>query len=69
MKYKNEICIEGRKISINHPTYFIADLAANHDGDINRAKEVLNWEPKVSLEEGLLKTINWYREILNDKKI
>lgn len=42
MKYKNEICIDGRKISINHPTYFIADLAANHDGDINRAKELIH---------------------------
>ncbi len=42
MKYKNEICIEGKKIGINHPTYFIADLAANHDGDIGRAKELIH---------------------------
>jgi N-acetylneuraminate synthase len=25
-------------IGINHPTYFIADIAANHDGDLERAK-------------------------------
>ena len=30
--------------------------------DISKAKEVLNWEPKVSLEEGLRKTIEWFRE-------
>ena len=29
--------------------------------DVNLAKEVLNWEANVSLEEGIEKTINWYR--------
>ncbi|RMF42402.1 MAG: N-acetylneuraminate synthase, partial [Anaerolineae bacterium] len=33
-----EIEIAGRKIGLNHPTYFIADIAANHDGDLERAK-------------------------------
>ena len=28
--------------------------------DISRAKKLLNWEPKVSLEEGLKRTIIWY---------
>jgi len=23
-----------------HPVYFIADIVANHDGDINRAKKL-----------------------------
>ncbi len=30
--------------------------------DINRAKSLLSWEPKVSLEDGLQKTIAWFRE-------
>jgi nucleoside-diphosphate-sugar epimerase len=29
--------------------------------DISRAKRMLKWEPKVSLKEGLLRTIDWYR--------
>ena len=28
--------------------------------DIRRAKELLNWEPRFSLEEGLRRTIEWY---------
>lgn len=29
--------------------------------DISKAKEELKWEPKVSLDEGLKKTIKWFR--------
>ncbi len=30
--------------------------------DISKAKKLLNWKPKVSLEEGLERTINWFRK-------
>lgn len=30
--------------------------------DISRAKEVLSWEPKISLDDGLEKTINYFRQ-------
>ena len=33
-----EIKFGKRVIGLNHPTYFIADIAANHDGDLERAK-------------------------------
>jgi N-acetylneuraminate synthase len=33
--------IQGKKIGIEYPTYFIADIAANHDGDLGRAKELI----------------------------
>lgn len=33
--------------------------------DIGLAKKTLNWEPKVSLEEGLQKTIEWFDRKLN----
>lgn len=33
--------------------------------DITKAKKLLGWEPKVSLEEGLTKTIGWFKQRLN----
>ncbi|HEX2696253.1 MAG TPA: N-acetylneuraminate synthase family protein [Anaerolineales bacterium] len=33
-----EFKIQDRLVGLNHPTYFIADIAANHDGDLDRAK-------------------------------
>ncbi len=33
--------------------------------DITKAKQILNWEPEVSLEDGLTKTIAYFREVLN----
>jgi dTDP-glucose 4,6-dehydratase len=29
--------------------------------DITRAQQILHWEPVVSLEEGLVKTVDWFR--------
>ncbi len=31
--------------------------------DISKARTLLGWEPRISLEEGLKETIAWYREI------
>jgi len=36
-----EIEIAGRKIGSNHPPYIIAELSANHNGDIERAFKIL----------------------------
>jgi sialic acid synthase SpsE len=33
--------IQGKKIGCDYPTYFIADIAANHDGDLERAKDLI----------------------------
>jgi dTDP-glucose 4,6-dehydratase len=33
--------------------------------DITRARTLLNWEPKVDLDEGLIKTIDYFRARLN----
>lgn len=37
----SELVINGQRIGENHPTYFIADVAANHDGDLERAKDLI----------------------------
>jgi len=31
--------------------------------DITRAKELLGWEPKVSLEKGLKETLNYFKTL------
>ena len=36
-----EIKIGNHIVGENHPTYFIADIAANHDGDLERAKMLI----------------------------
>ena len=36
--------------------------------DINKAKKLLDWEPKVTLEDGLKKTIAYFRKVLEDSK-
>ena len=36
-----EIQIGSHTIGENHPTYFIVDIAANHDGDLDRAKMLI----------------------------
>lgn len=37
-------------------------------GDNSKAKRLLNWEPKFDLEEGLIKTIDWYRNYKNESQ-
>ncbi len=37
----NEFAIGNRLVGDDHPTYFIADISANHDGDLNRAKALI----------------------------
>jgi nucleoside-diphosphate-sugar epimerase len=32
--------------------------------DNTRAREILDWQPSINLEEGLKRTIEWFREYL-----
>jgi nucleoside-diphosphate-sugar epimerase len=32
--------------------------------DMKKVKEIFNWEPRYSLKDGLIKTINWYKNSL-----
>ncbi len=36
-----DIRIGSHTIGLNHPTYFVADIAANHDGSLNRAFKLI----------------------------
>ena len=42
MEYNKQIVINNRTIDICSPTYFVADIAANHNGDIETAKELIH---------------------------
>ena len=41
MRYNDSIQINGRTIDICSPTYFVADIAANHNGNLDTAKELI----------------------------
>lgn len=36
-----EIAVGRHVVGMDHPVYFIADIAANHDGDLERAKDLI----------------------------
>ena len=38
---KSILEIQNKRIGRDYPTYFIADIAANHDGDLERAKDLI----------------------------
>jgi N-acetylneuraminate synthase len=42
--------IGGRTIGDNQPTYFIADIAANHDGDLDRAVALIHLAAKAGAD-------------------
>ncbi|MDQ2974281.1 MAG: NAD-dependent dehydratase, partial [Acidobacteriota bacterium] len=72
-----------RMISINELVEIVSGIAAKRIGkdydltkpqgvrgrnsDNTRLREVLNWEPKVSLEDGLAKTYRWIEGELRKK--
>ena len=37
--------------------------------DSSKAKDMLSWVPKFGLEEGLRKTINWYKKYFEEKNV
>jgi len=51
----------GKTAKIDNHNFHKADIKETW-ADISKAKRLLGWEPKVSFEQGLDKTIQWYRE-------
>lgn len=49
----------GQKAMIEHRDSNRADVKATW-ANISKARRVLNWEPRVSLEQGIEKTVEWY---------
>jgi sialic acid synthase SpsE len=44
------LTIEGKTIALDQPTYFIADIAANHDGSLERAIKLIHLAAKAGAD-------------------
>lgn len=52
--------VVGKKAILHPQTLPPGDVNATY-ADISRAKKLLNWQPKTSLQEGISKLWNWYK--------
>ena len=50
-----EFQIGTHTVGAGHPTYFIADIAANHDGDLERAKLLIRLAKDAGADAGPLR--------------
>jgi len=50
-----------KKAKIKYLPRHPADMSATW-ADINKAKELLSWSPKIDIEDGIQKTVNWFEE-------
>jgi len=51
----------GKKAEVIYKPFHKADMKATW-ADITKAKEILNWQPRTSLKEGIKKTVDWHIE-------
>ena len=51
----------GREPVIEYRSAHPADVDATW-ADVGKAHELLNWSPEVSIEEGLRRSVEWYRQ-------
>ncbi len=61
----------GKKAKIDYKPFHKADMKDTW-ADVKKAKNILNWQAEVSLEEGIEKTVEWYlsnRDFVNSLEI
>jgi nucleoside-diphosphate-sugar epimerase len=51
----------GKRANVIYKPFHKADMKATW-ADIEKAKELLGWQPKVPLEEGIRRTVEWHVE-------
>ncbi len=54
----------GKKSKVKRLPFHKADLKATW-ADINKARKLLGWKPKVGLDEGIRRTVDWYLDNKN----
>jgi dTDP-glucose 4,6-dehydratase len=54
--------LTGNKAGVVYEDYRIPDDPQVRQPDVSKARRALKWEPRVDLEEGLQKTIEWFRK-------
>jgi nucleoside-diphosphate-sugar epimerase len=50
----------GRKAILERHPPNQADMLTSH-ADVTKARRLLGWQPKVGLEEGLARLVDWYK--------
>ncbi len=51
----------GKEAQFKYKKFHKADMKATW-ADINKAERLLDWQPKVSLEEGIKRTVDWTKD-------
>ena len=51
----------GKKATIDYKPFHRADMMTTW-ADISRAKKILDWQPSVTLEEGIAQCVDWYKD-------
>jgi nucleoside-diphosphate-sugar epimerase len=49
----------GKQATVEHHPFHKADMLTNH-ADVSKAGELLGWEPQISLQEGIARSVEWY---------
>jgi Nucleoside-diphosphate-sugar epimerases len=57
------IKLTGSKSEVKYNKVFRKDDPMRRQPDITKAEKTLGWEPKMGLEEGLQKTIEYYKSL------
>jgi nucleoside-diphosphate-sugar epimerase len=51
----------GEEARFKYKEFHKADMQATW-ADISKAKKILRWQPRVDLEEGIKRTVNWTKK-------
>lgn len=61
-----DVHIAGRPIGLDHPTYFIADIAASHDGELSRAVDLIHLAAEAGADAAKFQNFT-AREIVSER--